>query len=163
MTPGPIEVRVPVPNNDAASKTVARIGIAGSSVRPNVISTSSRTAAPTRGSGGHRPMPEIAARVIVTHFVWAISLSNSRQRRTVARSPEARTDQDRRSPAMPPSRPLLPIVGQRFQPSGILHLKVWKGEGGDRILPTLDPAAAIRPAVLTNDGRTCQGAARHRA
>jgi DNA-binding winged helix-turn-helix (wHTH) protein len=57
MTAGPDGFRDPAPNMEATSRAAATSGFSGSSVRPIVISFSSFTPAPTRGSGSRRRMP----------------------------------------------------------------------------------------------------------
>jgi len=57
MAAGPDGIRDPAPNRLAASKAAVLDGFSGSSVRPMVISFSSRPLASTRGSAGDRPLP----------------------------------------------------------------------------------------------------------
>src|SRR5882757_442167 len=101
MTAGPDGVRDPVPNNPAASRATGSNGFFGSSVRPIVISVSSCTLASTRGSGGDRLVPAALPRVIVADTGQAIPLFNHGRNHAVVRSPEARKDRVRQSPARP--------------------------------------------------------------
>src|ERR1700723_3128289 len=99
---GPDGVRDPVPNNPTTSRATGSNGFFGSSVRPIVISVSSCTLASTRGSDGDRLVPAALPRVIVADISQAVPLFNHGRNHAVARSPEARKDRIRQSPARPP-------------------------------------------------------------